>query len=73
MTQQFDSAIVEMVRRAVRERRWDLLYVMVPADDGGQSYEMKCKVCGEFGNILARKFVHDDACPVAAEENKLYR
>ena len=73
MTQQFDSAIVEMVRRAVRERRWDLLYVMVPADDGGQSYEMKCKVCGEFGNILASKFVHDDACPVAAEENKLYR
>jgi len=49
----FDAEISEMVRKAVAEGRYDLLYVMVPAMDGGQTYEMKCKICGEFGNILA--------------------
>jgi hypothetical protein len=52
----FDAETVEMVRKAVADRRYDLLYVMVPAIDGGQTYEMKCKICGEFGNILASKF-----------------
>jgi hypothetical protein len=54
----FDAKASEMVRKAVAEKRYDLLYVMVPADDGGQTYEMKCKICGEFGNILADKFSH---------------
>lgn len=64
----FDTEILDMVRKAVAERRYDLLYVMVPADDGGQTYEMKCKICGEFGNILASKFSHALGCPVDAEE-----
>lgn len=69
----FDSATIEKVGKAVADRRWDLLYVMVPADDGGQTFEMKCKICGEFGNILASTFVHAPACPVASEEKKLFQ
>ena len=64
----FDAEILDMVRKAIAEGRYDLLYVMVPADDGGQTYEMKCKICGEFGNILAGKFSHAQGCPVDAEE-----
>jgi len=63
----FDAKILEMVRTAIAEGRYDLLYVMVPADDGGQSYEMKCKICGEFGNILASKFSHAEGCPVGTD------
>lgn len=72
MTTPFEAEVVEKVRKAVKERRWDLLYVMVPRDDGGQSYEMKCKICGEFGNILASGFVHAPKCPVDVEERKLF-
>jgi hypothetical protein len=67
----FDAETVAMARKAVAEGRYDLLYVMVPADDGGQTYEMKCKICGEFGNILASRFVHAPDCPVPAEEQRL--
>ncbi len=67
----FDAKILEMVRTAIAEGRYDLLYVMVPADDGGQTYEMKCKICGEFGNILASKFSHAQGCPVDTEEKRL--
>lgn len=63
----FDAVILEMVRKAVAEGRYDLLYVTVPAIDGGQTYEMKCKICGEFGNILASRFRHLEGCPVEAE------
>jgi hypothetical protein len=66
----FDAEISEMARKAVAEGRYDLLYVMVPAMDGGQTYEMKCKICGEFGNILARTFIHAEGCPVDAEEKR---
>ena len=66
----FDPEIWDMVRKAVGEGRYDLLYVMVPADDGGETYEMKCKICGEFGNILAIRFVHADGCPVDIEEKR---
>jgi hypothetical protein len=66
----FDAKTVEMVRNAVAEGRYDLLYVMVPAIDGGQTYEMKCKICGEFGNILASKFSHAQGCPVDGEEKR---
>lgn len=38
--------------------------------DGGQSYEMKCRICGEFGNIMTGVFHHSQGCPVAIEENK---
>ena len=68
----FSTETSDMVAKAVAEGRWDLLYVMVPADDGGQTYEMKCKICGEFGNILASRFVHADMCPVEIEERKLF-
>jgi hypothetical protein len=66
----FDAEISEMVRKAVAEGRYDLLYVMVPAMDGGQTYEMKCKICGEFGNILASAFSHAEGCPVDIEEKR---
>ena len=69
----FGNDIIEMVRKAVADQRWDLLYVMVPTDDGGQTYEMKCKICGEFGNILASSFVHAPDCPVDAEEKKMFQ
>jgi|SRR5258708_1249152 len=66
----FDDKTLEMVRKAVAEGRHELLYVMVPALDGGQTYEMKCKICGEFGNILASTFSHAQGCPVDAEEKR---
>jgi hypothetical protein len=69
----FSSDVIEMVREAVAKQQWHLLYTMVPADDGGQTYEMKCKICGEFGNILASRFLHDADCPVDIEEKCLYR
>ena len=62
-------AAKEMVRKAVAEGRYDLLYVMVPADDGGQTYEMKCKICGEFGNILANKFSHAKVAQLISKRN----
>jgi hypothetical protein len=68
----FDAETSEMVRKAVAEGRYDLLYVMVPAMDGGQTYEMKCKICGEFGNILANTFIHAQGCPVDIEEKRSY-
>jgi hypothetical protein len=43
-------------------------YVMIPADDGGQSFEMRCTVCGESGNILASRFVHAQDCPINDEQ-----
>jgi len=64
----FDAKTIEMVREAVAQGRYDLLYVMVPADDGGETYEMKCKICGEFGNILAAVFTHAPECPVEIAE-----
>jgi hypothetical protein len=66
----FDAEISEMVRKAVAEGRYDLLYVMVPAMDGGQTYEMKCKICSEFGNVLASTFSHAEGCPVDTEEKR---
>jgi hypothetical protein len=69
----FDAKTSQMVRKAVAEGRYDLLYVMVPTDDGGQTYEMKCKICGEFGNILANTFIHAQDCPVETEEKRRFR
>ena len=66
----FDAKTIEMVRKAVTDGRYDVLYEMVPAGDGGQSYEMKCKICGEFGNILASKFSHMPGCPVDTEDKR---
>ena len=68
----FSTETSAMVAKAVAEGRWDQLYVMVPADDGGQTYEMRCKICGEFDNILASRFVHAGLCPVEIEERKLF-
>ena len=70
---EFDIQTIEMVREAVANGRYDLLYTMVPADDGGQTYEMKCKICGEFGNILASRFIHDPDCPVEIAEEHARR
>jgi hypothetical protein len=66
----FDAKTHDEVREAVAEGQWRLLYEMVPAMDGGQSYEMKCKICGEFGNIMASEFRHAQSCPVDIEERK---
>ena len=65
---EFDRDVREMVRKAVAEEQWHLLYTMVPAMYGGQTFEMKCKICGEFGNILASTFDHAAGCPVDTEE-----
>ena len=65
---EFHSDVCERVRKAVAEGQWHLLYTMVPAMYGGETYEMKCKICGEFGNILASVFHHAAGCPVDAEE-----
>jgi hypothetical protein len=68
---QFDRETQEMVQKAVAEGQWYLLYTMVPAMDGGQTHEIKCKICGEFGNILARHpVIHAQGCPVDLEEKK---
>jgi hypothetical protein len=67
-----DIKVSRMVRKAVAQGRYELLYKMVPADDGGQTYEMKCKICGELGNVLASKFEHAKRCPVDIEEKRLY-
>jgi hypothetical protein len=42
-------------------------YRMLPTDDGGESYQMECKLCKAQGNILARKFIHEDNCPLKDE------
>ena len=63
----------DMVSKAVADGRWNLLYVMVPADDGGQTYEMRCKICGESGNILASRFIHAQGCPVDIQEKELFQ
>jgi hypothetical protein len=68
----FGNKVSKMVRKAVAEGRYDQLYEMVPADDGGQTYEMKCKICGELGNVLASKFEHAKGCPVDIEEKKIH-
>jgi hypothetical protein len=65
-----DSETAARVRSAVAGGQYHLLYTMVPAMDGGQTYEMKCKICGEFGNILAGGFDHARDCPVPAEEER---
>jgi hypothetical protein len=69
----FDVATVEMVRKAFAAGMGDAFYIMVRADDGGQTYEMKCTLCGEFGNILASRFRHADGCPVEIEERNMRR
>jgi len=66
----FDPETIAMVRKAVAGNQDQLLYTMVPAMDGGQTYEMKCKICGAFGNILARTFTHEKDCPVPLEEER---
>jgi hypothetical protein len=56
-----------------RERRFQLEnpYRMLPADDGGQSYQMECKFCKEWGNIMQRDpFVHTADCPAGKLEKK---
>ena len=68
MPNQFGADVWQMVRQAIARERYDLLYIMTAADDGGESYEMKCKICGELGNILASKFIHADGCPVGKLE-----
>ena len=69
----FDIETSEMIRRAVAEGRDDLLYAMVSADDGGQTYEMKCQICHALGNVLSSgKFRHSQDCPVALEEEKKF-
>lgn len=65
---EFDSKVRETVRKAVAEGQWHLIYTMVPATFGGQSYEMKCKICGEYGNVMASGFDHADGCPAEIEE-----
>ncbi len=46
-------------------------YRMLPADDGGQSYQMECKFCKEWGNIMQRDlFVHTADCPAGKLEKK---
>jgi hypothetical protein len=42
-------------------------YRMLPTDDGGESYQMECTLCKAQGNILARKFIHEDNCPLKDE------
>ena len=64
----FDNEVHERVRKAVAEGHWHLIYTMVPAMDGGQSYEMKCQICGAFGNVMASTFDHAKDCPVEIEE-----
>ena len=66
----FDAKTIELVRKALGDGRSDVLYEMVAADDGGQSYEMKCKICGECGNILASRFSHSPGCPVDPEDKQ---
>ena len=57
-------------RRAVRRTiaRGGNFYEMVPAMDGGQTYEMTCKICGEYGNVMASGFDHARFCPVGVDE-----
>jgi hypothetical protein len=67
----YDAETIRKVRNAVTQQRHDLLYKMMPADDGGASYEIRCMICGERDNVLAKYFAHGDNCPVPTEEAKL--
>jgi hypothetical protein len=66
----FDDEAADIARKAFAAGQSGSLYVMVPAMDGGQTYEMRCKICGETANILASRFDHADGCPVGMEERK---
>ena len=66
----YDAETIHRVRDAVAGQRYELIYRMMPVDDGGESYEMQCKICGELGNVLAKEFVHGENCPVPIEEAK---
>jgi hypothetical protein len=69
----FSRDVRRKARKAVVDGQWSSLYAMVPAMDGGQTYEMKCMVCGAFGNIMARYFDHAPGCPVDIAEKELLR
>jgi hypothetical protein len=66
----YDAETIRKVRAALTQSV-GLLYRMMPTDDGGESYEMQCTICGALGNILAKEFVHGDNCPVPIEEARL--
>jgi hypothetical protein len=45
---------------------------MLPTDDGGQSYQMECVFCKEWGNIMSRNpFAHTADCPAGIREKQL--
>jgi hypothetical protein len=47
-------------------------YRMLPTDDGGQSYQMECVFCKEWGNIMSRNpFAHTADCPAGIREKQL--
>ena len=46
----YDAETIHRVRDAVAGQRYELIYRMMPVDDGGESYEMQCKICGELGS-----------------------
>ena len=64
-------AMKDRLRRIFGERPWRWLwtkhelehpYRMLPADDGGQTYRMECKVCKAEGSVMG-KFIHEKKCP----------
>ncbi len=64
----YDPETWSKVRRAIASGDYTQLWTMIPAMDGGQSYEMACKICGGYGNAMGGPFYHEDGCPVPVEE-----
>ena len=69
----YDRQTWAKVRRAVAIGDYTQLWVMVPAMDGGESYEMRCEICGGYGNVMGGPFYHRDGCPVPIEEAREHR
>ena len=44
---------------------------MLPTDDGGESYQMECEFCKEWGNVMqSAPFRHAADCPAGKLEQE---
>lgn len=63
----------EDIRRDIDPRTGLSFYKMLPADYGGESYYMECKLCKEQGNIMSQEpLIHRKDCPLSPEFRRNY-
>jgi hypothetical protein len=50
----YDAETIHRVRDAVAGQRYELIYRMMPVDDGGESYEMQCRFAANLAMFSPR-------------------